>query len=165
MKMEPKGCNVNYGKCPNYIDWLICIINCRKWGIELRMWKLEWEWVKGCSWINDHSPRWIVDYISIVAFIFCIEITALGYRWRIVVIVVDNAWWLEQLKLITRKCHWDWWLKDYIIFLYCVMMCIIIVYLHCVVLEEIGDVLHGLGGDRGWTSKPDVLGGDRGWTP
>ena len=26
-----------------------------------------------------------------VAFIFCIEITALGYRWRIVVIVVDNA--------------------------------------------------------------------------
>ena len=19
MKMEPKGCNVNYGKCPNYI--------------------------------------------------------------------------------------------------------------------------------------------------
>ena len=32
-----------------------------------------------------------VDYISIVAFIFCIEITALGYRWRIVVIVVDNA--------------------------------------------------------------------------
>ena len=20
MKMEPKGCNVNYGKCPNFID-------------------------------------------------------------------------------------------------------------------------------------------------
>ena len=32
-----------------------------------------------------------VDYMSIVAFIFCIEITALGYRWRIVLIVVDNA--------------------------------------------------------------------------
>ena len=32
-----------------------------------------------------------VDFISIVAFIFCIEITALGYRWRIVLIVVDNA--------------------------------------------------------------------------
>ena len=25
------------------------------------------------------------------AFIFCLEITALGYRWRIVLIVVDNA--------------------------------------------------------------------------
>ena len=25
------------------------------------------------------------------AFIFCLEITALGYRWRIVVIVVDIA--------------------------------------------------------------------------
>ena len=34
------------------------------------------------------------------------------------------------------------------------------------VWEEIGDVLHGLGEDRGWTSKPDFcLGGDRGWTP
>ena len=25
------------------------------------------------------------------------------------------------------------------------------------VWEEIGDVLHGLGEDRGWTSKPDVV--------
>ena len=42
--------------------------------------------------------------------------------------------------------------------MYCVMMCIIVVYMHCVVLEEIGDVLRGLGEDRGWTSKPDVVG-------
>ena len=35
-----------------------------------------------------------------------------------------------------------------------------------IVWEEIGDVLHGLGEDRGWTSKPDfVWEGDRGWTP
>ena len=40
----------------------------------------------------------------------------------------------------------------------CVMMCIIVVYMHCVVLEEIGDVLRGFGEDRGWTSKPDVVG-------
>ena len=33
----------------------------------------------------------------------------------------------------------------------------IIVYLHCVVCEEIGDVLHGLGEDRGWTSKPETV--------
>ena len=38
-------------------------------------------------------------------------------------------------------------------------------YMLCVE-EEIGDVLRGLGEDRGWTSKPDFcLGGDRGWTP
>ena len=30
------------------------------------------------------------------------------------------------------------------------------VYTLCV-WEEIGDVLHGLGEDRGWTSKPDVV--------
>ena len=41
--------------------------------------------------------------------------------------------------------------------MYCVMMCIIIVYMHCVVLEEIGDVLHGVGGERGWTPKPDII--------
>ena len=36
------------------------------------------------------------------------------------------------------------------------MMCIFIVYIHCVVVEEIGDVLHGLGEDRVGTSKQDV---------
>ena len=49
--------------------------------------------------------------------------------------------------------------------MWCVMLCLIIVYMHCVVLKEIRDVLYGLGEDRGWTSKPDVLGGDMGWTP
>ena len=38
------------------------------------------------------------------------------------------------------------------------MMCIIIVYMHCVVLEEIGDVLHGLGDDCRGTSIPDGVG-------
>ena len=38
------------------------------------------------------------------------------------------------------------------------MMCIIVVYMHCVVLEEIGDVLHGLGVDRALTSILDVGG-------
>ena len=38
---------------------------------------------------------------------------------------------------------------------------------HCICIhsfewEEIGDVLHGLGEDRGWTSKPDFVWG---WTP
>ena len=36
-------------------------------------------------------------------------------------------------------------------------MYMICVYIHCVVWEEIGDVLHGLGDDRGWTSKPNVV--------
>ena len=33
----------------------------------------------------------------------------------------------------------------------------IIVYIHYIVWEEIGYVLHGLGGDRGWTPKPDII--------
>ena len=37
-----------------------------------------------------HRIEMLILY-PFVAFIFCIEITALGYRWRIVVIVVDNA--------------------------------------------------------------------------
>ena len=37
------------------------------------------------------------------------------------------------------------------------MMYMITVYMHCVVWKEIGDVLYGLGEDRGWTSKPDVV--------
>ena len=31
------------------------------------------------------------------------------------------------------------------------------VYIHCIVWGEIGDVLHGLGGDRGWIPKPDII--------
>ena len=49
---------------------------------------------------------------------------------------------------------------DYV--LYMAIVCFI-AYACC--LEKIGDELHGLGEDRGWTSKPDLLGGDRGWTP
>ena len=42
------------------------------------------------------------------------------------------------------------------------MLCVYIHVLveHCImhiVWEEIGDVLHGLGEDRGWTSKPDFV--------
>ena len=33
----------------------------------------------------------------------------------------------------------------------------IIVYMRYVVWEEIGDVLHGLGEDRGWTSKSKLF--------
>ena len=32
MKVGPKGCDVNFGKRPNYIIWFIGIINCEKWG-------------------------------------------------------------------------------------------------------------------------------------
>ena len=46
----------------------------------------------------------------------------------------------------------------------CIWQLCVSLHMHFV-LEEIGDVLHGLGEDRGWTSKPDLLGGDRGWTP
>ena len=39
-------------------------------------------------------------------------------------------------------------------------ICVLIehcICIHCFVWEEIGDVLHGLGEDRGWTSKPDFV--------
>ena len=31
------------------------------------------------------------------------------------------------------------------------------IYIHCIVWEEIGDVLYGLGEDRGWTPKLDII--------
>ena len=61
MKMGPKGCNVNYGKWPNYIGWLIGIINCEKWGNEMELLRLGMYGGKGCSWIIYHSPKWNVD--------------------------------------------------------------------------------------------------------
>ena len=101
-------------KCPNYIVWLIGLINREKWGFERGMLRLGMYGVKGCSWIIYQSPKWNVDWISICAFILCLEITALGYRWRIVVIVVDNAWWLGKRKLINRMCHGIWRLIEFI---------------------------------------------------
>ena len=39
-----------------------------------------------------------------------------------------------------------------------IVCCICYVFTYIVfVWEEIGDVLHGLGEDRGWTSKPDFV--------
>ena len=29
--------------------------------------------------------------------------------------------------------------------------------IYCLVCEDTGDLLHGLGEDRGWTSKPDFV--------
>ena len=36
-------------------------------------------------------------------------------------------------------------------------MYMINVFIHCIVCEELGDALYGLGVDRGWTSKPDII--------
>ena len=79
------------GKSPNYYNKLICIINLGKCGIELRIMKLRNYGIKWCSWISQSLTYKNVDIISVVAFIICLEITALGYWWRIVVIVVDSA--------------------------------------------------------------------------
>ena len=40
--------------------------------------------------------------------------------------------------------------------MYWLIMYMTYVYIRCV-WEEIGDVLRGLGEDRGWTSKPDIV--------
>ena len=52
---------------------------------------MERKGIKGYGWIIYRSPSLNVDYITNVAFIFCIEKTELGYRRRIVMNVVDNA--------------------------------------------------------------------------
>ena len=43
---------------------------------------------------------WNVDKLYVDIIIICLKIIALGYRWRIVLIVVDIAWWLGELNLI-----------------------------------------------------------------
>ena len=138
-----KGCNVNYGKCPNYFVWLIGLINRENWGYEIGMLRLEMHGVKGCSWIIYHPTNWNVDWISICAFNFCLEITALGYLWRIVVIVVDNAWWLGKWKLINGMCHGIWRMIEYINCMYWLMV------------YRTNVVVYGLcwGGDEGCTPR------------
>ena len=76
MKVGLNGCNVNYENWPNYIVWLIEIINCEKWGNEMEEVRLGMYGVKGCSRIVYHTPNWNVDWISICAFTFCLEIIA-----------------------------------------------------------------------------------------
>ena len=47
--------------------------------------------------------------------------------------------------------EYDGWNNTSILCIDCLLMYMICVYIHCVVWEEIGDVLHGLGEDKGWT--------------
>ena len=79
------------GKSPNCCNKLICIINLGNCEIELRIVKLGNYGIKWCSWIILSISYENVDIISVDAFIFCLDITALGYRWRIVLNAVDNA--------------------------------------------------------------------------
>ena len=73
-------------------------------------------------------------------------------------IVVDNVWWLGKLKLINWLGHKVWRLVEYINVMYWLIVNMTNVYILCVcVWEEIWDVLHRLGEDRGWTSKPDIV--------
>ena len=76
-----------------------------------------------------HLVEMLIFY-SFGAFIFCLELTALGYRWRIVLIVVDNAWGLGKLKLIEWTCHGVWLLSEYINFMYWLIMYTTYVYIY-----------------------------------
>ena len=101
---------------------------------------------------------WKHWYFICWSFYYLFRNNCLDYRWRVVLIVVDNAWWLGKLKLINWICHRVWRLIEYINVMYWLMVYMTYMYIHCVcVWEEIGDVLYGLGEDRGWTSKPDVV--------
>ena len=81
--------------------------------------------------------------------IICLEITALGYRWTIGLIVVDTVCWLGK----TETNHVEYVIEydDYIEYVYW----LIIVYDKCLntlhmylVCEEIGDVRANLFGRR-----------------
>ena len=88
----------NFGKNPSCINKLICIINLMKIGeIWLNSWNWGIHWLSGVVGLFKSLTFWIVDI-----FIFSLEITVLGYRWRIVVLVVDSACGLG----ITESNHW-----------------------------------------------------------
>ena len=99
-------------------------------------------------WKHWYFIRW--------SFYYLFRNNCLGYRWRVVLIVVDNAWWLGKLKQINWIGHRVWRLIEYIDVMYWLIAYMTFVYI-CCVWEEIWDVLYGLGKDRGWTSKPDVV--------
>ena len=73
---------------------LISIINLGKlWICEIELnimivvhYEIEW-WRQ----INKSFTFENADNLSVGAFIICLEIIALGYRWRVVLIVIDNA--------------------------------------------------------------------------
>ena len=54
--------------------------------MKLAHYMVEW-W----SWIYKSLTFENIDILSVGTFIICLEIIALGYRWRVVLIVVDNA--------------------------------------------------------------------------
>ena len=94
----------------SYLAKLWALFSNSKWkGNEKLNW-ICWGWecvgLKGVvgSFIT-HLAEMLILY-PFGAVIFCLEITVLGYRWRIVLIVVDNASWLGNLKLIDWVCYW-----------------------------------------------------------
>ena len=63
MIMGPKGWDGNYGKWPNYIVWLIEIINCEKWGNEMELLRLEMYGKKGVvELFFTHRIEMLIEY-------------------------------------------------------------------------------------------------------
>ena len=82
------------GKHPNFLYKLIGVINLGKvlaFGIELEIMKLTHYMVEQWTWIGQSLTFENIDILSVNAFIIYLDIFALGYRWRVVVIAVDNA--------------------------------------------------------------------------
>ena len=124
-------------------------------------WK-SWNWeivrLNGAVGLINHSSMKMLIFYLFDKFIICLEITALGYRWRIVLIIVDTVCWLgktetNQMCYVLEYDGWSATLNMCLEWSLYMMNCLNTSRMH-IVWEEIGDVLHGLRGDRGWTLKP-----------
>ena len=74
-----------YKSCGFIYNKPICMFSIEK------CWNWECMGLKGVVGLFIAHLIEMLIYYPFCAFIFCLEITALGYRWRIVLIVVDNA--------------------------------------------------------------------------
>ena len=105
----------------------------------------------------NRSPRLNVDNISIWCIYFLFRNNCFGLS------VEDSLGCCRQCMMIRQtKTNWLSMLSNiavgiihrlYVLIVYVYDLCL---YTLCV-WEEIGDVLHGLGEDRGWTSKPGCV--------
>ena len=81
---------------------------------------------------------WKYWYFICWIFYYLFRNNCLGYRWRVVLIVVDNAWWLGNLKLINWICHRVWRLIEYINIKYWLIVNMTLVYIRCVCGRKYG---------------------------
>ena len=97
--------------------------------------------LNGVVGLVNHSPMRMWILYLFVAFVICLEITALGYRWRIVLIAVDIVCWLGKTKTnhIEYVIEYDGWINTAnmcIDWLLCMTSVKYIVYAYCLGVDR-----------------------------